>query len=223
LPVDHELRAQNERQKGYYEARFDAYSERTHDLENASRFTNLGWRMRDRIPEVPQDIGARTAVAELHEQWLGDLSKRAVLDLGCFCGYAKSVPHHFSDLGTLCQELDRLLKPGGIIISDDPLQTEPCNRLARLVYRPFQTRRSIRTFHNRLEIVDMQGVWGVSELALPFSLLPFGRGIIAPLGRWGLRVDHARARLPGPFLYYCRNVTMMLRKRQLGCHAPSGT
>lgn len=136
--------------------------------------------------------------------------------------YAKSVLHHFSDLNAICGELERLLKPGGIIISDDPLQTEPLNRLARLIYRPFQTdrewewpftRRSVRILESHFEIVDVMGSRGLAKLALPFAMMPFGRRLAVALGRWGMKFDQAHARRPGLAFYGCWNATMLLRKR----------
>lgn len=135
--------------------------------------------------------------------------------------YAKSVLHHFADLDVLCKELERILKPGGTIISDDPLQTEPLNRIARSIYRPFQsdrdwewpfTRKTLRTFQTYFDFEDMQGVRGFTRLALPFFLMPYLRNVGVRIGKWGWMLDKKLARSPNLFLYMCWNVTILMRK-----------
>jgi len=53
--------------------------------------------------------------------------------------YIYSAMHHFQYLDALLERLDSFVKPGGIIISYDPLQTYWLMRLFRAVYRPFQS------------------------------------------------------------------------------------
>jgi SAM-dependent methyltransferase len=135
--------------------------------------------------------------------------------------YAKSVLHHFSDTAAIARELFRLLRPGGVIVSDDPLQTEPINRLARLVYRPFQsdrswewpfTRRSLGLIRRYFDVVDIQGTRGFTKIALPLCLFPVD-GRASGIGRWAWRMDKRFARSLPMVLLFCWNVTMLLRKR----------
>jgi len=95
--------------------------------------------------------------------------------------YAHSVLHHFKDIKVLLEELHRVLKPGGIVISFDPLMTEPLNWLARTFYRPLQTdrdwewpftRATLRLLQQYFEIVDMQGLMGMSRLGIPLQMVP---------------------------------------------------
>ena len=39
--------------------------------------------------------------------------------------YAHGVLHHFRDFEVLCAELHKALRPGGVVISIDPLQSDP--------------------------------------------------------------------------------------------------
>lgn len=138
--------------------------------------------------------------------------------------YAKSVLHHFSDISIICEELNRLLKPGGIVISDDPIQTEPINRIARVIYRPFQsdrdwewpfTRKTIKTFQVFFEIRDMQGFRGFSRLALPFFFLPQLRQVGVQIGKWGWKLDRKMARSQNLFLFFCWNITFLMKKPKI--------
>lgn len=133
--------------------------------------------------------------------------------------YAKSVLHHFNDIAALCSELTRMLKPGGIVVSDDPLQIEPINRMARAVYRPFQSDRSwewpfttktLSILEEYFEIVQIQGTHGLTRLALPLLFVPVTKNIGVNVGRWGWRLDK-RFGKSRKYLYVCWNVTMMLR------------
>lgn len=272
----------NLRQKAYYETRYDAYGADTEEISTASWFTNLWWRIRGPLDRSDKAFGVEDDILAMHRQWVGDLSERAVLDLGCSHGnplslwlaehaatyrgvdlsekaiaelnqdlsalgrkdakamavdilnndfpdhsfdvvYAKSVLHHFSDIEVLCDELNRLLKPGGIIISFDPLQTEPLNYLARMVYRPYQsdrdwewpfTRKTLSTLDKYFELEDMQGFRGFTRLALPFLIVPFLEKIGLSIGKWGWRIDQKLARSRNLFLYMCWDITMLMRKRK---------
>src|SRR5690606_32211753 len=53
--------------------------------------------------------------------------------------YAYGVLHHFKDTELLIKKLKEKLKPGGIIISHDPLQTSRPIKFIRALYRPFQS------------------------------------------------------------------------------------
>jgi SAM-dependent methyltransferase len=135
--------------------------------------------------------------------------------------YACSVLHHFKDRTTLLKELRRVLKPGGLIISIDPLMTEPLNRLTRAVYRPFQVDRdwewpftysTFRLLRQYFEIEDMQGAIGMSKLSLPFYLIPGLSKLGQVFGDWGAMFDNKYARKPGLPFFLCWMVTLCLRK-----------
>lgn len=124
--------------------------------------------------------------------------------------YAHSVLHHFEHLPVMLSELRRIVRPGGLVISTDPLQTDPVNRLARLLYRPFQTdrawewpftRQTLRTISQHFEIEAVQGYNGLSKF-----------GYLLRAGRAAHRFDMQRANRLGLPFYLCWQCTLKLRK-----------
>jgi SAM-dependent methyltransferase len=90
--------------------------------------------------------------------------------------YAYSVLHHFRDLEVALRELRRVVRPGGVIVTMDPLATEPFNRVARALYRPLQSSRdwefpfdhgNLKAIARYFTIRDRRGVQGVVKLAYP--------------------------------------------------------
>jgi SAM-dependent methyltransferase len=268
----------NKRQKAYYESRFRAAggAERA-----ANRLTNLWTYLRRRIQANDERIGTREHKLADHKAWLGDLSDKDVLDLGCFSGneltlwiagrcrsyvgldlsenaaaelqaklesavpdgraiaragdilqndfadgsfdviYAHSVLHHFEDITCVLEELRRLLRLGGMVVSVDPLATEPLNRTARALYRPFQTDAAwewpftLRTFRElrRYFVLDrVQGYRGFSMLSFPLALVPFLGPVARDVGRAGLHLERRFADRPGPALWICWVVSTRLVK-----------
>jgi ubiquinone/menaquinone biosynthesis C-methylase UbiE len=135
--------------------------------------------------------------------------------------YAFSVLHHFKDMDTMLAELHRVLKPGGIIISFDPLMTEPLNRLARLLYRPLQADRdwewpfTFKMFHliqKYFEILDMQGLMGMVKLGFPFQLIPGLERLGQAISHWGVEFDNKYACRSGLAFSLCWLATLQLRK-----------
>lgn len=133
--------------------------------------------------------------------------------------YAYSVLHHFRHLEVALDELARVLAPGGVVVTTDPLQTDPLNRFLRFCYRPFQSDRawewpfSRATFaliRRRFEIASVQGSQGAVKLAYPFLMA--GRHALGlRLAAWGLRFDSTRADRFGFPLYLCWHVSLRLR------------
>jgi ubiquinone/menaquinone biosynthesis C-methylase UbiE len=135
--------------------------------------------------------------------------------------YAYSVLHHFKDLNVMLKELHRVLKPGGIVISVDPLMTEPLNRVARMLYRPMQTDRewefpftysTFRLLQHYFEIANIQGFMGMSKLGFPFQLIPGLDRLGQVIGHRGLELDNQYASHIGLPLFLCWMVTLQLQK-----------
>jgi ubiquinone/menaquinone biosynthesis C-methylase UbiE len=137
--------------------------------------------------------------------------------------YAHSVLHHFANIEAALAELCRVVKPGGIIITLDPLSTDPLNRIARAAYRPFQTDRdwefpftgaTLRAFERYFQIEAVQGLEGAVKLAYPLLLVPvlepIGLAVASRLRSW----DFRNARSFGVRLNLCWHITMKLRCRQ---------
>jgi len=139
--------------------------------------------------------------------------------------YAQGVVHHFQDLDEALRELARVMKPGGTIVTVDPMMTEPFNRFFRVLYRPFQTnaawewpftRRTFRTIERYFEIEEMQGFFGLARFGLPLLAVPGLRWAGRRLSQWGLEFDRRHARQFGFWFYFCWKVTMKLRLRPDG-------
>ena len=57
------------------------------DLKKAGNIFTILWRKgKRRLSKTKKRIGLNAAVDDLHKKWLGDLSNKRVLDLGCYAG-----------------------------------------------------------------------------------------------------------------------------------------
>lgn len=134
--------------------------------------------------------------------------------------YAYSVLHHFADLDTALAEIRRILAPNGLVISVDPLMIEPFNRVARAVYRPFQSDRewefpfdeaALRAFRRHFRVEEQRGIGATVKLAYPFLAVPglasLGRRLARPL----LEFDDRHTRRRSLTLYQAWHITMKLR------------
>jgi SAM-dependent methyltransferase len=274
--------AVNVRQQDYYESRHEAKRSGLGAAERAANEATRAWTwLRRRIIRVRMAAAVDDYLLDLHRRWLGDLTGKRVLDLGCFDGnvlslwlaeraseyvgidlsehavaalnrkleerglttaraeaidllanpwpdasfdvvYAHSVLHHFADLDVVLAELRRILRPGGVVVTLDPLKTEPLNRLARALYRPFQTdrdwefpfdRAALRVFERHFRIEERRGLLGAVKLALPLLLVPglarSGKRLAARL----LAFDDKHARTASLGFYMSWLVAMKLRPR----------
>lgn len=137
--------------------------------------------------------------------------------------YAQGVLHHFSDFEEALKELARIMRPGGVIVTVDPMMTEPVNRFFRILYRPFQsnaawewpfTRASFRLIERYFEIDEMQGYFGMARLGFPFMAIPGLRRLGRAVSRRGAAFDDRHASQFGLPFYFCWKVTMKLRVRK---------
>ena len=135
--------------------------------------------------------------------------------------YAQGVLHHFMDMDEILNELSRILKPGGMIITIDPMMTEPVNRIMRYFYRPIQTnkqwewpftRKTFRLIESYFEIDQLQGHFGMVKLGFPLMMVPGLRGIGKKISEFGFSFDNKYARKFNIPFYLCWKVTMRLRK-----------
>lgn len=136
--------------------------------------------------------------------------------------YAQGVIHHFNDLEVALGELCRIMKPDAVLITVDPMMTEPINRICRAIYRPFQsnaawewpfTRKTFRLLDRYFEIDEMHGYFGMSKLGFPLMAVPLLDRAGKAVSRWGAEFDHAHAAHFGIPFYLCWKVTMKLRAR----------
>ena len=96
--------------------------------------------------------------------------------------YARSVLHHFKHFEKLLDHLELKLRPGGRIITYDPIQVWRPIKLARALVRPWQTDAeweypfdapALRAIEARFVVLDRRGIWGRSKWA---SII----GLVAP-------------------------------------------
>jgi SAM-dependent methyltransferase len=132
--------------------------------------------------------------------------------------YARSVFHHFEYLKPFLEKLKVHISDGARIITYDPLQTSPPVRLARSLYRPFQTdaewefpfdRRSICKIEDYFSIADLRGFLGAAKWGIPVYLVnkPLGKA----LGKRLAEIDREQSQALGPGLWRCMQVTMCLK------------
>ena len=70
------------------------------------------------------------------------------------------------------------------------------------------------TFKKYFEIVDIQGVLGMSKLGIPFQMIPGLDGLGRVIGHLGLQFDNKYARKLGLPLFFCWMVALRLRKTE---------
>lgn len=221
-----------------------AYYNKDDEAKKLNFFSSL-WRSFRNGPlnSFQKEYALRARMYALHKEWLGDLSTKKVLDLGCFRGnalslylaenamqyvgidlsdvaiadlqkkiearacqnaqaialdflsdnfletdfdviYAFGVLHHFENFDLLMKRLIEKLKPGGAVISFDPLETSPPVRFLRKLYRPFQQDKDwewpfgAKTFEkiqDYFEISELRGVLGKSKYGLLLHFMPFSK------------------------------------------------
>ena len=267
----------NQAQKRFYENRHDA------ELRSRGNRLTRAWRRLRRIQQAfRKELGIDDDVNRLHLEWLGDLSQKSVLDLGCYEGndlsvdiarasssylgidlsssaiqvlrgklhkeeisnaearaldflssdfqetyrgkfdviYAQSVAHHFQYFDVFLRCARNVLSQDGIVVTYDPLQTYPPLKIARTLYRPFQSDRewefpfsrdTFRRIHPYFEITDVRGVMGRTKWAVPIFILN------ERAGTWvGKRMYHDDIKATssiGRGLWRCLQVTMRWKKR----------
>ena len=136
--------------------------------------------------------------------------------------YVYSAMHHFQYLETFLKRLDTFLKPGGIIISYDPLQTYWIMRLLRAVYRPFQSdadweypfnRKTFSLIKYSFEIEKIQGVLNKSKWGFLLNFVPINSNKKKQiLIEWHQQDMVKATNLKDNYLYNCLHVSMLLRK-----------
>jgi len=132
--------------------------------------------------------------------------------------YAYGVIHHFPDLNQLFDRIEEVLKPDGIIVTYDPLQTSLPVKIARTLYRPFQSdkdwewpfdKKALEKIGSRFRVSAMHGILGKSKWSFILNVLPFPgkKKTISKMieDDWKIsRIDKS--------LYACMQVTMRLER-----------
>ena len=130
--------------------------------------------------------------------------------------YAHSVLHHFKHLDVLLEDMRHWLRPGGRVISLDPLGTAWPVRLARAMYRPFQSDRAwehpfgraeLNLIQDRCIIHQVFGMMGWLKWGFPLYLIIPRLGIF--LARRLLSVDRRKDRRSISNALGCMQVSLM--------------
>ncbi len=261
----------NEEQKKYYE--FDSVSE----FSLGSNIITRGWeKIRGYQYDMARFIDLGGRMSDIHLNWMGDLSDKKVLDLGCFLGneltfhlaehsrefigldlsasameelrkkfearglvkartmavdflsddfterdfdvvYAKSIFHHFKYIDVFLERLRSIMKPGGIVITVDPLNTYLPLKIIRAIYRPFQndkdweypfTKETIRTISRYFEIDDTIGLMGRLKYALPVYI--FSKEKAKKLSETFMKKDFEDTDFARREIWKCMRISMLL-------------
>ena len=136
--------------------------------------------------------------------------------------YAYAVLHHFKDVNDLIKRLNEKLNDKGRIISYDPTKTSLPVRLARSVYRPFQSdkdwewpfgKTTIRKFEASFNVLDRHGILGKSKWFFLLNILPLGEKKRAEIGKKWQKEDWEKSRYSNARLYSCMQLTMLMEKK----------
>ena len=164
-----------------------------------------------RLQNIP---GARAEVMD----FLSDDFQETEFDLI----YAYGVLHHFRNVDELILKLNEKLKPGGIIISHDPLQTSLPIKTIRTIYRPFQSdkdwewpfsRRTYYKFEEAFEIKERKGVLGKTKWMTLLNILPISEEKkLRKTTKWH-REDWERSAVDDDYMFSCMHLSMLMQKK----------
>ena len=271
----------NVKQKEFYES-MEEYMN-VENTEGDSLVNRIWSRIRGRFHGSMAEFGIYEAFGDMHKVWLGDLSNKDLLDLGCYDGnpltidiarqtksyfgidlsepaintlnqklqkagvknakaaavdfltpefqnkyknkfdiiYAHSVAHHFEHFDVFLEAVKNVLKPGGQVITYDPLQTYFPLRFLRNLYRPFQsdadwewpfTKNNFELIEKKFKITDVRGSMGKAKYAIPVYVLNKGMG--KSLGQKWTKQDFEKSNKLGSGLWSCLHVSMLWTKEK---------
>ena len=229
------------------------------------------------LSDFRKKFDLKDRVYEEHKIWMGDLSGKKILDLGCLQGnalsiymaqnakeyigidlsdvaiavlqkrieeancanakaiavdflspefdqkdfdiiYAYGVLHHFENFDLLVSKLKEKLKPTGIIVSYDPLETSLPIKMLRAIYRPFQddkdwewpfTRKVIGKIKSNFKIEEVRGVLGQSKYGVLMNLMPLNNDYKSRMISKMVEKDWNIKNIDD--IYSCMHTTLLLR------------
>jgi 2-polyprenyl-3-methyl-5-hydroxy-6-metoxy-1,4-benzoquinol methylase len=136
--------------------------------------------------------------------------------------YAYGVLHHFKDVKMLIGKLKEKLSTNGIIISNDPLQTSLPLKLARYIYRPFQSdrdwewpfsRKVYYQFKSAFTIKDRRAMLGKAKWLFMVNFIPISAETKISIGKKWHREDWEKSRFSDSHMFKCMHLTMLMQKK----------
>lgn len=246
-----------------------------------NKATKVWYALRNSLlRDIRKNIGAERQIYDLHKKWLGNLSNKKVLDLGCYAGnslsyflaensayylgidlsepaidrlsqrlekipnaeakavdflseefkekdfdiiYAYGVLHHFKDTDELILRIKEKLKPEGILISYDPLQTSVPIKILRSIYRPFQSdkdwewpfsKKVFLKYRSQFNILERRAVFGKTKWMFILNLLPLAEEKKTKIGKKWHREDWERSSKSDSHLFDCMHLTMRMENKK---------
>lgn len=133
--------------------------------------------------------------------------------------YAQGVLHHFKYIEVILNKLHKIIKPGGIIVTCDPLNTALTSRIARKIYHRYRIDKDWeypfkeKTFAKMREYFDVskvQGFMGYAKWSIPFAMVnkEFGIRLAKKFHEYDLNV----ANKIGKEIWRCLQLVMCLKK-----------
>lgn len=137
--------------------------------------------------------------------------------------YMWGVAHHFENFEILLEKLDQRLKPGGCIITLDPMETYFPAKLLRMVYRPFQSdsdweypfnKKNFKQIDQTFTIKNIHGIMGKSKWAFPVSFI--SSALALRLGKKWQNYDEAHMNnINSKEIWSCLMVSLHLIKNKV--------
>lgn len=136
--------------------------------------------------------------------------------------YAYGVLHHFQNTDLLIEKLNEKLAYNGTIISHDPLETSLPVKIARVLYRPFQTdkdwewpftKSTYYKFQNSFKIIDRHGVLGKSKWTFFVNFLPISEVKKQSIGKKWHNSDWENSTHSDTSLFSCMQLSMLMQKK----------
>ena len=136
--------------------------------------------------------------------------------------YAYGVLHHFKDVDGLIEKLQEKLAPSGKIISHDPLQTSLPLKVARKIYRPFQSdkdwewpfsKHTYYKFNQAFSIKERRAVLGKTKWLPLMNLLPGSHRQKLEKARDWHREDWEKSALNDDYMFSCMHLSMLMQKK----------
>lgn len=191
----------------------------TMELARRGRYTGID--LAETATEDLRHALAKAGLAERATIITADFYEAGFADGAFDLIFAKSVLHHFKCPELLFQELARILAPGGVVVSHDPIQINPVLAMVRALYRPFQsdrkwewplTRAGLHAARRYFRITRVEGEGFLELLWLPLLVL-LPQGIRRSLYRTLKRIERGIRGLLPVLHYYDMRIVLLLEKR----------